>query len=53
MIVTIREREYIIDDSNKIFLVQRWDFKKAENLIIKPQKYFTVFSAKSVSCDVV
>ena len=28
-------------------------FKKAENLIIKSQKYFTVFSARLVSDDVV
>ena len=28
------------------------DFKKTENLIIKPPKYFTVFSARLVSSDV-
>ena len=37
----------------KYFYYRDRDFKKekAESLIIKPQKYFTVFSATLVSCD--
>ena len=37
----------------KYFQCRDRDFKKAESPIIKPQKYFTVLSAKLVSSDVV
>ena len=37
----------------KYFQYRDWDFKKAKSLIINPQKYFMVFSARLVSWDVV
>ena len=36
----------------KYFYNRDRDFKKAESLIIKPQKYFTIYSTRLVSCDV-
>ena len=37
----------------KYFYYRDRDLKKAERLIIKHQTYFTVFSARLVSCDIV